>query len=122
MITYIAFSKKTHKIYARLFCKRFRHCAPIIKTRTGFILYQFVNRNNIVPLKIKSRDLEILKNHGWIFVPYKTHKKTTLSTNPITCVQFTKKICHIKNWKIQTPDQLFKFICNKKCPKRTFFI
>ena len=116
MITYIAFSKTSHKLYARILCRRFRHCAPVIKTKTGFILYQFVNRKNIVPIRLKSRDIKILEHNGWIFIKHKTSAARIHIKKSLTCVQFTKQVLGITGIFIQTPDQLFNFMHNKKTP------
>ena len=116
MITYIAFSKTSHKLYARILCRHFRHCAPVTENNNIFILYQFVNRKNIVPIQLKSRDIKILKRNGWQFIKYKNNAMPIHIKKSLTCVQFTKKVLKISKIFIQTPDQLFNFVCNKKMP------
>lgn len=110
-MTYIGFSTKTHKFIARIFCKRFRHCAPVIKQKDKYYLYQFVNKNNIGIIPLTKRDLSILQKYGWVFIEYKY--KFIKNEHALTCVQFTKQCCNIKNKKIITPYDLFKFITRK---------
>lgn len=109
---YIAFSKQTHKLFAKIFCRNFRHCAPMIKTKDKFVLYQFIKHNNIAEIHLSKRDIKILSVHGWKFVKYNAkfapqHAKDKKS---ITCVQFTKNFCGIKNIFIQKPDDLYKYV------------
>lgn len=109
---YIGFSTKTHKIYARIFCKKFKHVAPVLITNKKCILYQFVRPNKIVLMPIKKRDLNVLEQHSWKFIRYdcKFTPRKAIKTKPINCVQFVKRACGIKNIKIQTPDALLKYI------------
>ena len=115
MIIYIGFSKKTHKILARIVCCDFKHCAPIIMTKNKYELYQFTNTHNINVIEIKKRDIKILQQHGWKFVKYNLKKapQKALKIKAITCVQFTKKFCCIKKITIQTPDALLKYLQKK---------
>ena len=112
MIVYIGFSIKTHKILARIFCRHFKHCAPVVITKNKCEIYQFTRANKINVIPVKKRDLKILKAHGWQFVRYniKNFPKNALHIHAISCVQFTKKFCGIKNANIQTPDSLFKYL------------
>lgn len=113
---YIGFSTRSHKILARIFCKKYRHCAPVMIMHDKCILYQFVQRKKIVPIYLKHKDINILRQFGWIFIPT---NKTDISFNPlqsnaITCVQFAKRALNIQNIKIQTPDALLKHLM-KQC-------
>ena len=112
---YIGFSVRTHKIYARIFCKKFKHVAPILITNKKCILYQFVRPNKIVLIPIKKRDLNILERHGWKFIQHncKFAPEYAIKTKPTNCVQFTKRACGIKNITIFTPDALLKYITQK---------
>ena len=112
MTVYIGFSIRTHKIFARIFCNKFKHCAPVVVTRNKCEIYQFTKRNKITVIRIKKRDLKILKAHGWLFVKYpvKNIQQKATKIHAITCVQFTKKFCRIKNATIQTPDALLKYL------------
>lgn len=115
MVMYIGFSTRTHKIHARIICKTYKHCAPVIITKNQAVLYQFIRPFHIVAIPIKIRDLTILKYYGWKFVKYNAKNTRTikLNNNAITCVQFTKNACKIKNMRIQTPDKLLKYLTKK---------
>lgn len=115
MILYIGFSTKTHKILARIICRKFKHCAPVVITKNKCKLYQFTNNKNINVIELKKRDIRILQQYGWKFVKYniKTVPKHALKTKTITCVQFTKNFCRIKKRTIQTPYALFKYLTRK---------
>ena len=112
IMVYIGFSTKTHKLMGRILCKHFRHCAPIQITKTQIVLYQFVNKNNIVKIPMKLRDINILRHNGWEFIKYsgKFAPGHELKSKSITCVQFTKHVCMINKITIQTPDALFRFL------------
>lgn len=112
---YIGFSTKTHRICAQIFCKKFKHVAPVVITNKKCVLYQFVHFNKVVPIPIKKRDLNILEQYGWKFIRYdcKFIPERAIKSKPINCVQFTKRACEIKNIKIQTPDALLKYITQK---------
>ena len=105
---YIGFSNYSNKFYAKIFCKKYKHCAPILVNKNNATIYQFVRINKI----IKS-DLKLLERHGWIFVKYHTNIKGNNSPLCLTCVQFTKRACGIKNTKIQTPQKLLDYLNNK---------
>ena len=110
---YIGFSNYSHKFHSKIFCKQYKHCAPIAINNNNAVIYQFVRINKIVQIKIQKQDLNILKKHGWIFIKYPLKNKICLHKYCLTCVQFTKKSCGIKNIKIQTPLGLFRYL-NKK--------
>lgn len=118
---YIAFSTQSHKLFAKIFCRKFLHCAPMIKIKNKFILYQFIKHNNIAKITLSMRDIKILSLHGWKFIKYnaKFDRTRTKDKKSITCVQFTKNVCRIKNIFIQRPDTLLKHI-HKKTPKWAF--
>lgn len=111
-MTYIGFSTRSHKILPRIFCRHFKHCAPIIFYKNKYILFQFSNMYKINPIILCARDLKILERYGWKFIVYKQQidLNAAMQTKSLTCVQFTKKFCKIKNIKIQTPDALLKYI------------
>ncbi|MBR5904139.1 MAG: hypothetical protein IKZ49_01235 [Alphaproteobacteria bacterium] len=109
---YIGFSTKTHKILPHIVCKHFRHCAPVKINNNNCVLYQFVRMNKIVKINLSMKDLNILKHYDWKFIKY-VHKfddSGALNSKSITCVQFTKKLCGIKNKNILTPDDLYKYL------------
>lgn len=109
---YIGFSERSHKFLASVLCKQYKHCAPIIKKQNKYVLYQFTNTHKISFITLSKRDLNILEQYGWVFVKY-NHKidlYNAMHTKSFTCVQFTKKLCGIKDIRIQTPDSLLKHI------------
>ena len=112
MTIYIGFSTKTHKTIAQIVCHKYKHCAPIKIMRSKVIIYQFVNYKKIVAITIRKQDLEKLKLFGWTFIQYKPSitDKDILKIRAITCVNFTKRVCRIRNMKIQTPDALFRYL------------
>ena len=123
-MTYIAFSMYSHKLSAKMFCKKFRHCAPMIKTKDKFVLYQFVERNHVAKIELSQRDLRILAKHGWEFIQYNAkfapqHAKD-VNTMSLTCVQFTKRVYGIKNIFIQRPDDLYKYAKQKNAQTGVF--
>jgi len=115
MIIYIGFSNRSHKLIARIFCRHFKHCAPVIIDKNKCNIYQFTTINNIKIVPVKKRDLKILEHYGWKFIKYniKNPHMARFNTHTITCVQFTKCFCGIKNIKIQTPFCLFKYLTKK---------
>ncbi len=107
---YIGFSTKTNRLYVRILCRHFRHVAPIIVTKHGCIIYQFVSKKQISLITIKHKDLKILELFGWKFIKYDGKFIPQQSKKPVNCVQWTKQACGIKNIFIQTPDSLFKYL------------
>ena len=112
---YIGFSNTSHKLYTKILCKNFRHCAVFLIKKETCIIYQFVQPGKIILIPIRKSDIKILKKYGWFFIRY--NKKTLPNKEKrfmcLTCVQYTKYLCGIKNIKIQTPDGLFKYLSNK---------
>ena len=109
---YIGFSTQSNKLSARILCRTYRHCGPILIARNKCVLYQFVRYKKIVPISINRRDINILKHFGWYFIKYDGAiiNKHLLKSNAITCVQFTKRAIGIKDITIQTPDTLLKYL------------
>ena len=110
---YIGFSNYSNKFYAKIFCKQYKHCAPIVVNKNGAIIYQFVHINKTVKINIKKSGLKLLKQHGWTLIKYPIQLKEKHTMLCLTCVQFTKRVCGIKNIKIQTPSSLLNYL-NKK--------
>lgn len=105
----IAFSNKTSKIIPRIFCGKIKHVAPILVNKNELVLYQFINHNNVVKIKIKMRDIYILKKNGWRFLFLCGDLDTNINKKRFfTCVQMTKIMLNINDWKIQTPAALFE--------------
>lgn len=113
----IAFSCKTSKIMPRIFCRKYKHVAPIAVYKDTMILYQFVKYNTIVQINLRMQDITKLQMFGWRFI-YLTGNLSNkfYPGNAKTCVQMTKQAIGIKNWKIQTPDALYKFLQQIKNP------
>ena len=113
---YIAFSSRSHKLYAQILCRKYRHCAPVLMTDNKCIIYQFIKRGQIAQISIRPDDINILKHYGWKFVKYDTKFAPTiaLKTKPWTCVQFTKQSIGIRKITIQTPDALLRYLNRKK--------
>jgi len=110
---YIGFSNYSRKPHARLLCRVYKHCAPIIINGDTAFIYQFVRINKIVKITVQKKDLKILKRHGWKFIKYPIDTERVPNNSYLTCVQFTKSVCGIKNIKIQTPLALFKYLNDK---------
>lgn len=110
---YIGFSNYSNKIHAKILCHKYKHCAPVIINGDNVVMYQFVRTNKTAKIIMHKRDLKILEKHGWCFVKYNADNPNITKKCYLTCVQFTKSICKIRNIKIQTPLALFRYL-NKK--------
>ncbi|MBR5354530.1 MAG: hypothetical protein IK122_00195 [Alphaproteobacteria bacterium] len=110
---YIGFSDYSHKILAKVFCNKYKHCAPIIVNKDSIEIYQFVHINKMVKIDIRKKDLQTLEKHGWKLVKVAIDIKQTQRKHYLTCVQFTKAVCGIKNIRIQTPLALFRYLMTK---------
>lgn len=109
----IAFSKKTSKILPRIFCRGFRHCAPIVpKTNDSgeLIMYQFVRPGNIAQITLHLRDIQILAAHGWQFVYVPIDAPNMTNVNAWSCVALSKYAARIHQPCILTPSALHKFL------------
>ncbi len=106
----IGFCRKTSKILPRLFCRNFVHTAPILVRKSGIMeMWQFVKFNKIVKIPLKSRDLNILSQYGWVFIILDScNADCTNIRYVISCVQLAKNMLGLRNWRIQTPDALYK--------------
>ena len=107
MMLIIAFSKKTSKFLPKIFCRKYKHCAPIIYTHKKYILLQFVNSNKIVKIELNKLGLKLLLNAGWDFITLKADRPNKMKKAK-TCVNFTKKFIGMKAPFIQTPYSLYK--------------
>ncbi len=107
----IAFSNKTSKILPRIFCRGFKHCAPIIINGDKMTMYQFVCRGHIAEIKLSMRDIGILKKHGWEFVymPIALPHNFDLS-GAYSCVCVAKRAIGMRASQIQTPGALYNRI------------
>lgn len=116
----VGFTHKTSKIMPRIFCRRFRHCAPIVIRPGGEMhMYQFVRRGHIAQIQIRMRDIHILRAHGWLFIciPHCNAQKFNIR-HAHTCVALTCDVIGIDKWRPLTPDALFRKL--KKSPYGDF--
>ena len=105
----VGFSNKTSKLLPRLFCKKFKHVAPIVIGNSQITMYQFVRRGEIAKINIGMRDIKILEKHGWKFICVpRTAQVGKNADRAFTCVDMSKRIIGIKNLWVQTPWQLYK--------------
>ncbi len=110
----VGFTHKTSKIFPRLFCHRFRHCAPIVIDANGqMILYQFVRRGHVSQIPITPRGLQRLRANGWRFIILSgaPHNEFNRHTNYApTCVALTRHAIGIHGMRPITPYGLYKQI------------
>ena len=113
---YIGFSSRSHKLYAQILCRKYRHFAPVLVTDNKCIIYQFIKRGQIAQIPIRPDVINILKHYGWKFIKYDGNFALTiaLKMKPWTCVQFTKQSVGIRKIMIQTPDALLQYLNRKK--------
>ena len=111
----IAFSENTSKILPRLLCRRFRHCAPIVCNKKDLTMYQFIKHNHIAAIHLTSRDIAILRTHGWkfIYVSPEDPIHTFYPKFTFSCVGLCKHALGIKSIFIQTPYALYKHLVQK---------
>ena len=105
----IGFCKKTSKIIPKILCRKFKHVAPIVKKGNHLEMWQFIRKNHIYTIPLKMRDLNILTRYGWEFIAVEIPVfEVSDITAVCTCVGMTKHFVGIKNWRIQTPNALYK--------------
>ena len=108
----IAFSDKTSKILPRIFCRHLRHCAPIIPTGgQRLVMFQFTSRARVQKINLTMRDIRVLRANGWkfVYVAKSAHASCDM-TRAITCVDLSKRVLNIKDFRIQTPYALYKHL------------
>lgn len=109
----IAFAPKSSKILPNIFCKNFKHCAIIVRDKQDFILYQFSGHNRVTKIIIRTRDIRILGAHGWRFIYMPREIKSGFNPNHAwTCVGMVKNAIGMHRPFIQTPDGLYKKLCD----------
>lgn len=110
----IAFSNKTSKILPRIFCRKIRHCAPILRTDNKLVMYQFTNMHDISKIELQNRDIAILRAHGWRFIYIPTDISDDFDPrHAYSCVDLSKRAIGIRNILIQTPYSLYKHLAPK---------
>ncbi len=107
----IAFAKNTSKLFPRLFCRHFYHCALIVPAGGALMLYQFTRRGHVTKISLRPRDLRVLRAHGWRFIYVTKNVPYDIDvTQSWTCVDMTKRALGIHAPLIQTPYGLYKYI------------
>jgi hypothetical protein len=111
----IGFTTKTGKVMPGLFCRHFKHCGIFIAGKRNKYLLIHKVKNGIQTLVLSKRDIEILKQHGWIFIGTKLPNSYSLFIIPysFTCVSLVKRILNMHDPFILTPDALYKTIARK---------
>lgn len=114
----IAFSPNTSQIIPRIFCRKFRHCAPITEPIRGrFVMYQFVRRGHIAQIYLTRRAIKILGAHGWCFISMPVAPPRDLMPRARacrSCVAFCKLAIGIHSARIFTPFGLYRLLAKKK--------
>ena len=109
----IAFAPTSSKILPNLFCKHFKHCAVLARDKNGFIMYQFSSHKNIAEIFIHSRDIRILGEYGWRFIYMPCEINPYFNPGDAwTCVNMAKRAIGMRAPFVQTPDALYKKLCN----------
>ncbi|MBR2286131.1 MAG: hypothetical protein IJ866_01600 [Alphaproteobacteria bacterium] len=110
----IAFSPNTSKVLPRLLCRRFRHTAPIFQTGKKLIMYQFVRYGHIEKIYLTTRDISILRAHGWQFVYVPIDAPSDFHTHHAhSCVGLSKCALGLRARFIQTPLGLYRYLNRK---------
>lgn len=109
----IAFSTNTSKILPKIVCRRFRHVALITSNGDDgrMILWQFVRPGHVAQVRLRSRDLGVLRHNGWHFIYLTgTTVRDMRAVRCRTCVGYVKRALSIKCAYVQTPDALYKYL------------
>ena len=107
----IAFAPKSSKFLPNIFCKKFKHCAVIVRTGTKLTMYQFIARHHVEQIALQHRDIGILAAHGWHFIYVPCDIKYDFNPNlSWTCVGLAKRAIGIHAPWILTPCALYKYI------------
>lgn len=105
----IAFSTRTRKGSARLFCRKFKHCCVIFNTDRGHFLVQ-VAADGVRLFPLAARGFRLLEQDGWVCV--RTGIRPTRQFGPqfLSCVGFAKRVIGLRDPFVWTPDQLYRRI------------
>ena len=107
----IAFAPKSSKVLPNIFCKKFKHCAVILRKGNEFTMYQFVMHRHVEQIALRQRDIGILCAYGWHFVYIPRDIKHDFDPDSSwTCVGMTKHAIGICAPWILTPYALYKHI------------
>ena len=108
----IGFSANSSKLLPRIFCRFFRHCAPIIHIKKNrYIMLQFVQRRKISLISMTTREINLLSAYGWKFVTVNKAAPRRLTKklyNVNSCVELCKLLLEIKSLFVFTPMDLYK--------------
>ena len=109
----IGFSTKTSKKFVRVCCRHFKHCVIITGSQNRFVLHQFVRRNYVKKIPLDAHAITQLKHNGWVFILSNCKRAKVINPHAMTCVNYAKAALNIKNFWIQTPDDLYKYLTKK---------
>ena len=104
----IGFAQKSSKFLPNIFCKKFKHCAVIVRNGAEFIIYQFVSRGHIEKIRLRPRDIKMLQQYGWCFVYVPCALPRNFPRKNWTCVNMAKDALKMRTLFIQTPDALYR--------------
>jgi hypothetical protein len=104
----IAFAPKSSKFLPNIFCKKFKHCAVIVRNGKNFILYQFVSHGHVEKIRLRPQDIKILQQYGWCFVYIPCDLPQNFPHKNWTCVNMAKCATKMRAPFIQTPDALYR--------------
>lgn len=104
----IAFSEKTSKIFPRIICRKFKHCAPIIPVGRSMVMYQFTAPGRIAKIDINMHGIRRLRAAGWRFVYMPCDAPIGFECDgALTCVDLSKRALRIHAPWLLTPDGLY---------------
>lgn len=105
----VGFTCNTSKKLPQVVCRHFRHCAVILPAAPGatkpFVMHQFVRAGTVAKIPINTRDMNLLRAHGWVFVHV---GRVPSEGGGVTCVQYAKSVCGVHSAFVQTPDALWR--------------
>ncbi len=110
----IAFAQNTSRIWPRIICRRYRHCAVIEPAGDKLVLHQFTRQGQCTTLTLSARDMRILGRGGWAFI----YLPGTLAADfdgasARTCVAMAKHAARIRAPFVQTPLALYKYLMRR---------
>ena len=117
----VAFSPHSTKLFARLFCRKFKHCCVLFPAPGGEYTLVQIGIDGIRLVPVAAREIKIMKRKGWDFVNVgaggNAPDKRAGFHPPLqflTCVGFAKRALNIRAPFIWTPDQLFRRLAPAK--------
>lgn len=65
----VGFSRNTSKLFPKIFCRKFKHCAPVFKVCDDmYIILQFVRRGYVAQISVNEHGINLLRAQGWEFI------------------------------------------------------